>query len=227
VMLLVLLIVSLPQPLDEGERRQAAQSSGTKFPARFWLFAAFALIYGICETMNGNWASIFMLKSLGANALLASVSLALFWGMVTVGRVLFAAAERWFSEPVIFRVLPLVVSFASVICACLHGSDAFTGLLAFGLAGLGCSALLPLTISFAQKELTSIAGSVAGGLIAFYQIGFGLAAFGVGPLQARAGLALNTIYGGAAAVGIVLTILSYMIVRPEKQVVAQISNANT
>jgi hypothetical protein len=23
-------------------------------PARFWLYAAFAVAYGICETMNGN-----------------------------------------------------------------------------------------------------------------------------------------------------------------------------
>jgi hypothetical protein len=37
---------------------------------------------------------------------------------------------------------------------------------------------LPLTISFGQKELTDITASVAGGLIAFYQIGYGIAAFG-------------------------------------------------
>ena len=62
-------------------------------------------------------------------------------------------------------------------------SDPLLGILAFGLAGLGCSALLPLTISFGQEELTAIAASVAGGLIAFYQMGYGIAAFGVGPLQ--------------------------------------------
>ena len=32
------------------------------------------------------------------------------------------------------------------------------GILAFGLAGLGCSALLPLTISFGQGELAAVAG---------------------------------------------------------------------
>ena len=36
-----------------------------------------------------------------------------------------------------------------------------------------------------------MAASVAGGLIAFYQIGYGIAAFGVGPLQRRAGLELE------------------------------------
>jgi MFS family permease len=229
VSLLGLLLFSLAQPLNEGEQQRgmARQSAKAKFPPRFWFFAAFALVYGICETMSGNWATLFMSKSLGASAFLGSVALALFWGMVTVGRVLFAVAEKWFPENVVFRVLPLVVAGAFVFCACLPKNGAGSGLLAFGLSGLGCSALLPLTISFGQEELTSIAGSVAGGLIAFYQIGFGLAAFGVGPLQARAGLGLNTIYGGAAAIALVMAILSFAVVRPEKQIITQISNANT
>jgi predicted MFS family arabinose efflux permease len=54
--------------------------------------------------------------------------------------------------------------------------------LALALAGLGCSALLPPTISFEQEELVSMSAAAAGGVIAFYQVGYGLAAFGVGPL---------------------------------------------
>ena len=78
------------------------------------------------------------------------------------------------------------------------------GIATFALAGLGCSALLPLSISFGQRELTSIAASVAGGLIAFYQIGYGIAAFGVGPLQSWAGMHLNDIYGGTAVVALAM-----------------------
>lgn len=255
VFLFGLLLVSLPQPLAieveprsateprasaSGSQEQPAQGGSVssapapgsvghakpKFPARFWVFAAFALLYGVCETMNGNWASLFMLHRLGANALLASVALALFWGMVTAGRVLFGAIERWFPEPLVFRVLPLVVSSAFVVCACLPKSAAIPGLLAFGLAGLGCSALLPLTISFAEKELAAIGSSVAGGLIAFYQIGYGMAAFGVGPLQTRAGLAMNIIFGGAAAVAIAMGVLSFVVAGPARRISGEISNAN-
>ena len=229
VLLLILLAISLPQVLAGGGLRQTSSTGSAKvrFPARFWLFAAFALLYGICETMNGNWASLFMLNRLGSSALLASVALALFWGMVTAGRVVFAAIEKWFPESVVFRFLPVVVTGAFVLCAGLPKTTPVAGLFAFGVAGLGCSALLPLTISFAQKELTAIASSVAGGLIAFYQIGYGIAAFGVGPLQARAGLGLNTIFGGTAAIAVAMTVLSFILVRPEKETVAKISNANT
>jgi len=91
-------------------------------------------------------------------------------------------------------------------------SHPYLGIVAFALAGLGCSALLPLTMSFAEEELTTITASVAGGLIAFYQIGYGIAAFGVGPLQNRAGLELNTIYGGTAIVALVMSALSFVVV---------------
>jgi fucose permease len=229
VLLLGLLLFSLPQALNEGEQQRTArtESGKAKFPARFWVFAAFALLYGVCETMNGNWASLFMLNHLGASALLASVALALFWAMVTAGRVLFAAIEKWFPEPAAFRALPLVVSVAFVACACLPKTGNSAGLLAFAFAGLGCSALLPLTISFAEKELTSMASSVAGGLIAFYQVGYGIAAFGVGPLQTHMGLELNAIFGGTAVIALAMAVLSFVIVRPEKQIVTQASNANT
>ena len=229
VLLLGLLAISLPQVLAGGAQGHMppAGSTKVKFPARFWLFAAFALLYGVCETMNGNWASLFMLNGLGANALLASVALALFWGMVTAGRVLFAVIEKWFPESAAFRLLPLIVTGAFILCAFLPKTAPIGGLLVFGVAGLGCSALLPLTISFAQKELTSIASSVAGGLIAFYQIGYGIAAFGVGPLQAKAGLDLSTIFGGTAAIAVAMAVLSFILVRPEKQTAAEISNANT
>ena len=55
--------------------------------------------------------------------------------------------------------------------------------------------------------------SVAGGLIAFYQIGYGIAAFGVGPLQSWAGLDLSTIYGGTAMIAFAMAALSFVVTR--------------
>jgi hypothetical protein len=65
-----------------------------------------------------------------------------------------------------------VVAAAFFATACVPKTNSLLGVLTFAVAGLGCSALLPQTISFGQKELTTIAASVAGGLIAFYQIGY-------------------------------------------------------
>ncbi len=209
-LVLALLLFSFSQPLNEGGPA-TVQKRKVKFPARFWVFAAFALLYGVCETMNGNWASLYMTKHFGAGASVAALALTIFWATVTGGRVLFAALEKWFPERLVARVLPLVVTAAFVVSAMVPKTNPLLGLLTFGLAGLGCSALLPLAISFGQKELTGIAASVAGGLIAFYQIGYGLAAFGVGPLQSWAGLNLTVIYGGTAVVAVAMAGLAFAV----------------
>ena len=212
-LLVGLLLFSVRLPLGAQASAAVAAKNKAPLPARFWIFAMFVLLYGICETMNGNWASLYMTQHLGASTTLASFALTIFWASVTAGRILFAAIGRWFPENRTFRVLPLVVAVAFVIVALIPKRDPFLAILAFGLAGLGCSALLPLTISFGQKELTTIAASVAGGLIAFYQIGYGIGAFGVGPLQSWAGLDLNVIYGSTALVALAMAALSFVIVR--------------
>jgi fucose permease len=213
VLILGLLLFSAGQALKDGAASHAAHEGKIKIPARFWIFAAFALFYGVCETMNGNWAVPYMTKHFGASAFMASLALAIFWSMVTAGRILFAAIEKWFPEKMVCRVLPFVIAAAFIATACVPKTDSFFGILSFALAGLGCSALLPLTISFGQKEMTTIAASAAGGLIAFYQIGYGIAAFGVGPLQTWAGLNLNVIYGGAAVVALAMAAVSFVVTR--------------
>jgi FHS family glucose/mannose:H+ symporter-like MFS transporter len=53
--------------------------------------------------------------------------------------------------------------------------------------------------------------AVAGGMIGFYQMGYGIAAFGVGPLQNGAGLDLAEIYRGAAVVSVALAVVAFLI----------------
>jgi fucose permease len=187
-------------------------STGTKPPSPplFWLFAAVALVYGICETMNGNWSAIFMSSALGASPIQASLALTCFWGMVTVGRLFFATSDRWIPGKVTFRVLPLVIGISFLMTSSLGAHDSFGGIFSFALAGFGCSAMLPLIISFAQNRMPEIATSVAGGMIAFYQIGYGIAAFGVGSMEKKLAMPLSRIFGASiffAAILIFLTLL--------------------
>jgi MFS family permease len=211
LVLFALLLMSAGESLNEGELSYFSRRPEREFPMRFWIFAVFVFLYGVCETMNGNWASIYLTRHFGASIVMASLALTMFWSMVTLGRVLFAVLEKWFPERRVFRALPFVVTAAFVLSACAPKTNPFLGILAFALAGLGCSALLPLAISFGQRQLVTIAASVAGGLIAFYQIGYGIAAFGVGPLQTWAGVDLSAIYGGTAVVALAMAALSFVI----------------
>jgi MFS family permease len=222
VLTLLLVLFTLRLPLADSrsaaaDAGHAPVSASVAMPARFWLYAAFALIYGVCETMNGNWAPVYMAHGLAASDTLSSLALTVFWVTVTGGRVLFAALEHWFAERHVFRALPALLALAFVAIACVPKSEPVLGIFAFGLAGLGCSALLPLVISFGQGELTSMRAGVAGALIGFYQMGYGIAAFGVGPLQSSAGLNLNGIYRASAAVAVVLTVIALLVVGRKKE----------
>ena len=194
----------------------AASRHHGSIPRRFWLFALFAVLYGICETMNGNWSQPLM-AHLGATATEASLALTAFWVMVAAGRILFALVQRAFPTPRTYHLLPFVLADALVLIARLpHGAPAL-GVAAFGLAGLGCSALLPLTISFGQEQLVSMSSMAAGAIIAFYQLGYGIAAFGAGPLQS-AGVSLSRIFGATAVVALGMGALSFVLARRHHRV---------
>ena len=112
--------------------------------------------------MNGNWSRVDMTTRLGASATQASLALAAFWAMVTAGRVLFAAIGRWLPERVTYHILPFVLIATFLLIGVLTRPHAPAGIAVFALAGLGCSALLPLTISFGEQDQAAISAAMAG-----------------------------------------------------------------
>jgi predicted MFS family arabinose efflux permease len=222
VLLAGLFLLSARLPLHPAGTKASPAGSRSEerqrlhIPRRFWLFAAFAVLYGICETMNGNWSQTLMSQR-GASTTSASLALTTFWVMVTVGRVLFALVQRVFPTPRTYHLLPFVLAGAFVLVAVLPKGSTALGVLAFGVAGLGCSALLPLTISFSQEQLVAMSSMVAGAIIAFYQLGYGIAAFGAGPLQG-AGASLSTIFGATAVFALAMGGLSFVLARRHHRV---------
>ena len=211
ILLTSLLAISLGLPLRADAQQPAgAAKQPAGIPARFWLFAGFAVLYGICETVNGNWSQLDMTSELGATTTTAAIALTAFWAMVTVGRVGVAAVQRRLPVRLTYHILPFLLAVAFVLIALLPKGATGAGVLAFGLAGLGCSALLPLTISFGQEQLTAIATAIAGGVIAFYQLGYGIAAFGVGPLL-DGGVKLTAIFGFSALIAVAIGLLSFVV----------------
>ncbi|MES1207875.1 MAG: MFS transporter [Pseudomonadota bacterium] len=206
-LLTALFLWSAPLPFDAS----AATETSAARSSRFWLFIAFAIGYGVVETLNGNWAILFMRGVLKAPAALASVALTAFWAAATAGRILFAAVERWLHARTTFRLLPWVVAVAFVATSLVPSSSPALGVFTFGLAGLGCSALLPLMISLGRAD------APPGDLIAAYQFGYGLAAFGIAPLHSGAGLGLRTLFGGASGVALALAGLALTLGRGVKR----------
>jgi FHS family glucose/mannose:H+ symporter-like MFS transporter len=209
ILLAALLIAfALNAPLSVANRAAGAPRG---LPPRFWLYAAAALLYGVVETLNGNWATLYLSAERGASATDASYALAAFWLTVTLGRVAFALLDRLLPARWVYVALPLLLGVVFEFVARVDGAAA--GIAAFAAAGLACSAILPLTISFGGAEFPSRAATISGELIAFYQIGYGLAAFGVGPLRMLGGFAYSTAFSIGGLVALMLGAVAFLVVR--------------
>ena len=175
--LTALLLLSTRVPLEASVGHVSNAPSAEHLPGRFGLFAAAVLLYGVAETLNGNWSGPYLTRERGLSAESASFALMAFWAMVTVGRILFATVSSERTVPWIYEGLPVVLIAAFQMVS--HASGQAESIVAFGLSGLGCSAFFPLSISLSGQEFPQLAALTSGELVAFYQAGYGVAAFGV------------------------------------------------
>jgi MFS transporter, FHS family, glucose/mannose:H+ symporter len=215
--LVLILAVALRQPLRSspattpGDAARGPVSTST-LPRRFWLYAFAVFLYGILETLNGNWATLYLSTERSVTPQGASMALAAFWTMVTVGRVLVAALSVRVSARSIYLALPVLLLLSFQLAARVQ--EEMGGILAFAMAGLACSAFLPLSISFSGREFPRLSAVMAGGLIAFYQLGYGVAAFGTGPLRDLMRLPFSTIFAFGSAIAVPLFVVAALIVYP-------------
>lgn len=140
-----------------------------------------AFLYGITETTFGNWTTIFLHEGKQLSQAFANQTLAIFWGAVTLGRLATTFLAAVISPKYIYRALPLIILAGLALISRIDGSQ--SAIIALAVAGLGCSAFLPLTISIGEKRFYADATFASGLLIATYMAGYGVAAQGIGLLH--------------------------------------------
>ncbi len=212
----ILVAVSLTQPLTLPASGNTGRPLGflsvaMALPGRFWFWIAFALLYGICETLFGNWGTVYLHQQRGLPDATANLALAVFWAAVTIGRLLVAVVSTAIPPLVIFRALPVLI--AAALAAVAWSTGATLGVAAFGLAGFACSACLPLSIGTASSETPRFVETASGWMVASYMMGFGIGAYAVGPIRQLANLQLSDVYQAAIAIAIVLILLANILVR--------------
>ena len=211
VLLTLLLLASTRLPLH-AETRDVGDRSATRahIPPRFWLFAGFAVLYGICETMNGNWSQQDMTSDLGASRTQASLALTAFWAMVTVGRILFAAIVRWMPARIVFH------GVADRARRHLHPDSGSSGRHPVAWCRRvrpGRSGLLRTPSADDQPRPARPGHHVGSGRRRCDRVlsgPYGIAAFGVGPLVDR-GVSLSSLYGWTAVAAGAMALLSFAV----------------
>jgi predicted MFS family arabinose efflux permease len=100
----------------------------------------------------------------------------------------------------------MALAFLAVPLA--HGP--VTAILVFALAGLGCSAVFPLTVGLATLRAPDPAGA-SSLLVASLMVGVGTASFALGAL--RSSLPLETIYRLSAGYPLLALVLAVVVIR--------------
>ncbi|RDJ21769.1 MFS transporter [Bosea caraganae] len=208
LLLAVLLLATLRAPL---KLPYDATSGSQGLPGRFWVYAAAVLLYGIVETLSGNWAALYLSTQRQVSPENAAFALTAFWVMLTLGRILFAVLARALPVRLVYLGLPLLLALAFQLVA--RAESAQAGIAAFALVGLACSAILPLSLSFAGKEFPAQMASMLGALIAFYQLGYGIAAFGGGPLVDKVGLQYSSVFALGSLAALALGAVAFWVAR--------------
>jgi len=188
--------------------------------------------FGLTVPVLNTYTSVFNPDSVDRSVLVLNALLGLGTALAPVLVAIFVGLGFWWGLPIVSTVLLVGLLVVSVrlplqagaqagaarragtflLTSVLSRPHAAAGIAVFALAGLGCSALLPLTISFGSEDLTAMAAAMAGGVIAFYQLGYGIAAFGVGPLT-DSGVSLSAIFGFTAVVAGLMALLSFFVTR--------------
>ena len=213
--MMLIFAIAFTQPLSASTGTTVAGTPARiglrNLPDRFWFYAAAVFLYGILETLNGNWSRLYLSVERGVSSQGASFALAAFWAMVTVGRVLIAVISRAVPARWIYVALPVLLIIVFQVSSRVQ--DETQGIVVFGLAGLACSAFLPFSISFSGDEFPHLSALMAGAMIAFYQLGYGVAAFGTGPLQDMAGLPYSRIFAAGSIVALPLVVVAWFVIR--------------
>ena len=200
----------LATPLDLPAQEDKEKNDYKKtIPLRIWLFALSVFLYGACEATFGNFGSVFLEKEGGLSLAKASLGLSLFWGGITIGRVLFTLFALRFNTKTLYMIAPFLVSLVFFILP--MAKTEFTLLGCMFLGGLGCSFLFPKSISTPTNEFPKHAAIISGAMVAAIQLGTGFSSNVIGFFNTYYSLATLFQFSAVYALGLGLLISTLML----------------
>jgi fucose permease len=185
------------------------------FNAPFKRFLGIAFLYGVCETVFGNFIVLYLQESKAMSLQMAAVGLSVFWGCLTAGRVIISRLALSYAPVPIMRVLPWVIMAAFLLIPFVKGTFATLAVIAVG--GFGCSGCFPLNVSFAERDFAKMASLVSGTLLAAYMIGFGVATYGIGVLNGSYHYSFDSIFSGSAVIALILALVVLKLISSQQQ----------
>jgi MFS family permease len=183
-LLLLVERLELPEPEPRQPGAPVARPHGA--PA-LWLFLGVTGLYGLTESVYGNWGVVFLTEERALGAVSAGLALTTFWAALTAGRFAVAAVLLKVRPA---PVLPVLATLMAAGCLLVPLARSARGAaLVFALGGLGCSAVFPLTLGLAGRHFPVHRAFVSSALFAALVSGLGLGSLSTGLVHTRLDLA--------------------------------------
>jgi fucose permease len=196
------------------QESEAASGNATQAPPwqspTFWALAAIATIYALAEGTFSNWASVYLRDGRHFSAGVAAIGLSAFWSGVVAGRLAVTLLVLKFSERVIWRLLLIVMIVISLLLP--QATSPISAIAMFALAGIGCSAVFPLTVTFATKRFSQHLAWASSLMIAALMTGNGLGSFLLGMLHEH--VSFENLFRLAAIYPAAALLLTFLVRKP-------------
>jgi MFS family permease len=234
VVLMSLLLVSGRMPSAVGAPKVAAGYARQRI-VRFSLYTICITGYAVCASVMVIWSQLGPTHHLSSTKvppvapvhLVSAFSLvdsmpdlrpvlvfAIFWaGLLTPGRILFAAVDHWQSPRgrTACYFGPILVLGALIVAGVLSRDRPLATIAIFGLAAFGCSALMPLKLGVGgQKDVTVISAALVAGVVA-YRLGYRIVVAGLQP-DLHANRSSLLYFAIAVAVGKPMVVVAFALV---------------
>lgn len=174
-------------------------------------FLVAILIYGIAESMLGNWSLSYLNEVKGVSLETASTALALFWSFLTVGRMLTSLMMFKFAPRVFYRLLPFAMTVVLFLLVVINDAGVFPWL--YIATGLSFSSFFPLSVGLAAESCHRWRSWVSALSVSALMVGVGIGSFAPGLFRENGWLTLSQSYLGAAGFSLVLFFLAWRLTK--------------
>lgn len=165
----------------------------------FRLMLAIAFLYAVVEGAFSNWAVLYVSGEKRHSADVAATALSIFWGGLTLGRLLITLLVSRIAAFALWVALPGLMLLVFLLLPLADRADAVW--VGYAAAGLACSGFFPLMVALAARPFPGHVSWIASMLTASLMMGVGAGAYLIGALLQS--VAMSRLYLYLAVVPVV------------------------
>lgn len=213
------LLVVLTRPADyckeTAEISSCSLDEGSAFnmPRSAWVFLGAIFIYGVAESITGNWATLFLTGQKGFSFQTAARALSAFWVFLTLGRILAAFAALRMDVRILYRLSPLGITVSLFTLLAIRQEALVVPV--YAAIGLSCSYFFPLSIGLSTQYHGRFKDTLSSFGIAAIMAGVSIGTTFMGLLQDAGIVEISKTFMLAAFCGSVLILVAVQLTRPK------------